>query len=322
MKRGASIRTLFWVGFSVFTLSCFGQERPKIHAVVNSADYSPGLVEMSLVTIFGESLSAETASSQWAVLPTTLANTTVMVCGSKPPRDPTAGVSVTGCNPSLLSFVSPAQINFVAPPIPGAATPGATGPVWVVVLSSLGGIDEDAARGNPYQTFASISNPAVFQTGFDCYFGATDPPLASVPCGLTAEQTSMFQTLRGVVTDPSGNIVMSLSPLRMGTNYTIWLTGLNARGTPPAQADVLLEWAGQFFPASSMQGVSLNSSMGVQQVVFEVPALFDSTLPCMDRKADVAIQLSQTVSGVQYVSKPVHAPLLVKAGDIPCRSSP
>jgi len=42
----------------------------------------------------------------------------------------------------------------------------------------------------------------------------------------------------------------------------------------------------------------------------------------MDRKAKVAIQVSQTVSGVQYISKSVSEPLLVKAGDIPCRSSP
>src|SRR5260370_40837489 len=92
------------IAATAFTVSCFGQERPRIHAVVSAADFSQGLVEMSLGTIFGESLSAETVWSQSAVLPTTLANTTVMICGSKPPRDLTAGVSLTGCNPSSLSF--------------------------------------------------------------------------------------------------------------------------------------------------------------------------------------------------------------------------
>jgi uncharacterized protein (TIGR03437 family) len=318
MQRSALIRTPFWLaGLALVTASCFSQTPPTIRSVVNSADYSQGLVEMSLGTILGDSLAADTATAASDVLPVTLANTSVSICIVKPPRDLIPGAPVTGCSLAALLFVSPWQINFEVPGLhDAAAVDGAA--IWLVAYSAIGGVDANSARGDPYQTFTRVSDPAVFQAGFDCYFGATDPEFASVPCMLTAQQISPNQALRGVLTDPPGNLVTSRNPMRTGTNYTIWLTGLDSRSMPPAQVDVVLEREGQLFPASSMQGISQASSTGVHHVVFEVPPLFDSGQPCTDRKADVAVEVLQTVSGVRYSSRPVNAPVLVLAGDIPC----
>jgi uncharacterized protein (TIGR03437 family) len=282
---------------------------------VNGGDDSPGLVEMSLGVIFGESLTEGSAASSDTPAPA-LANTSVMICGTKPESN-LRGSTAPGCTTASLLFVSPEQISFIVPAIPRGAETGNGGPVWFAVQSA-GQLDEDAAVGNSYQTYVAISHPALLQAGFDCYFGATDPSLVAAPCGLTVTQLSAFQTPRGMITDSAGQPVTSLNPVQPGSNYTIWLTGLNPRGTPPAAAHVFLGSEDRLLMASSLEAIHPNEPNGYQQVLFNAPAALNSMSPCAATSLEISLWVSQNVAGTRYLSKPVNLPLQVAAGGPDC----
>lgn len=75
------------------------QPAPVVNAVVNAAGYGTAIATGSLATIFGSNLAGETAAAGAFPLPHELAGTRVEIDGV----------------PALLYYVSPTQINFVAP---------------------------------------------------------------------------------------------------------------------------------------------------------------------------------------------------------------
>ncbi len=76
-----------------------GGSPPAISAVLNSAGWSSALANSSAVSIFGSGLASTTATAAGYPLPHELGGTQVLVDGK----------------PALLYYVSPAQVNFVAP---------------------------------------------------------------------------------------------------------------------------------------------------------------------------------------------------------------
>ena len=73
---------------------------PVVDAIVNSAGYGTTMANGSVATIFGSNLAGATVAASAFPLPRELAGTQVLVNGV----------------PALLYYVSPTQINFIAPP--------------------------------------------------------------------------------------------------------------------------------------------------------------------------------------------------------------
>ncbi len=112
---------------------------PKITSVVNAASLQPGLASTAWITIFGTDLSAVTDNWTSAVvgghLPASLDGVTVMVGGQ----------------PAYPSYISPTQINVLAPDVSAGTVP-------VVVTTSSGASAQT-------MVVAETIQPAFFQWG-------------------------------------------------------------------------------------------------------------------------------------------------------------
>lgn len=108
---------------------------PSIGSVVNGASDVPGIAPNSWITIFGTNLASATAP--WTVtngqLPTSVGGVTVNVGGQ----------------PGYISYVSPIQVNVVAPNI-------GTGPTQVTVTNSIG-------TSTAFATTSAAYSPGFFQ---------------------------------------------------------------------------------------------------------------------------------------------------------------
>jgi uncharacterized protein (TIGR03437 family) len=112
------------------------QAPPAIGSVVNAAGFQPGIAANSWVTIKGTNLASTTGD--WS---------SSIVNGALPSS--LDGVSVTmGGKPAYVYFVSPGQLNVLAPDI-------AAGPVTVTVTTPGG-------TGTSFASNASLYGPAFF----------------------------------------------------------------------------------------------------------------------------------------------------------------
>jgi uncharacterized protein (TIGR03437 family) len=107
--------------------------------VLNGASFQTGIVAGSWITIYGTNFSSTTDT--W---------TSAIVNGKLPPSLNGVKVSVGG-EPAYISYISPAQINAVAPNV-------GTGPVSVTVTNSRG-------RSSAITTTAQAVQPAFFLWG-------------------------------------------------------------------------------------------------------------------------------------------------------------
>jgi uncharacterized protein (TIGR03437 family) len=185
---------------------------PVIQGVVNGANFTPGFASATFITITGTNLASSTAN--WSVftngnLPTSL-----------------GGVGVTINNiPAYIAFVSPGQINALAPDDP------TTGSVPVVVTNSLG-------VSNTFQATKQTAAPALFaysqQGGFFAVveapftyqlvappglFGKTPVTVQAAP----GETLTLYGTGFGPVTpaQPTGQLVTTPAPLANPVTVTI-----------------------------------------------------------------------------------------------------
>jgi uncharacterized protein (TIGR03437 family) len=150
---------------------------PRIFAMVNAADYTSDIAPGGLVSLFGDSLASQTASSSATPLPTTLGN----VC-----------VTSNGTNLPLL-HVSPTQINAQLPF-------NASGEVSTIVHTP-GGISEI------FVTQVDPTAPAIFNvsspsnTLTPAIFRLSDDKLVTLSTPLRPNDTAViFMTGLGQVT--------------------------------------------------------------------------------------------------------------------------
>jgi uncharacterized protein (TIGR03437 family) len=135
-----------------FTVSSFFSYVPRPAAVVNAAGYGSSIATGSIATIFGESLAATTAQATSLPLPHDLGGVRVEVDGV----------------PALLYYVSPTQINFVAPVTMGQSlTVNGLAPTKLqMTFWAPGWFTLDGAPGGPLAaahldgTVVSASTPA------------------------------------------------------------------------------------------------------------------------------------------------------------------
>ncbi|HWC98638.1 MAG TPA: IPT/TIG domain-containing protein [Candidatus Sulfopaludibacter sp.] len=174
------------------------------NGIVNGASFQPGIVPNSWVTIQGSNLAAGTDTwNNFIVngkLPTTLDGVTVSIGGK----------------PAYLDYISPTQINLLAPDVPGGSaqvtvtTPAGTSSTFTVGVSQYGpaffpwpGNQAVATRSDFSFAVANGSFPGVTTTAakpgdviilWGTGFGPTTPA-APVGVQLPADQTYSASTL-------------------------------------------------------------------------------------------------------------------------------
>jgi uncharacterized protein (TIGR03437 family) len=209
---------------------------PAIASVVNAAGFQPGLVANSWVTIQGTNLAPQT--DDWShsiingVLPTSL-----------------DGVSVTmGGKPAYVYYISPGQLNVLAPNIPA-------GPVTVTVTTPSG-------TGASFATTASAYGPAFFLW----------PGNQAVATRQDYSYAAKAGTFAGAATVPA----------KPGEVLILWATGFGPT-TPPAPSGVSAPGGGSY-PTASAPTVTVNNtpaivygaalapgSAGLYQIAIQVP---------------------------------------------------
>ena len=199
--------------------------QPAITSVVNSASMLPAISPNAWVTIMGSNLAGTTDTWNKTIvngaLPTTLDGVSVMV----------------GNNPAYISYISPGQINLIAP----AAGPG---PVSVTVTNSLGtsaAFTVTAGQYNP--AFFSWPGNQVVATHLDFSYAAKPGTFAGVNtvAAKPGETVILWGTGLGPTTPaaPTGSLVptqttYATSTLPAVTLNNASLTVLGAALTPGA----------------------------------------------------------------------------------------
>jgi uncharacterized protein (TIGR03437 family) len=159
--------------------------RVTITSIVNAASFQAGIVPNSWMTILGTGLSSNTDT--WA---------TAIVGGNLPSFLDGVSVNVGG-QPAYISYISPAQINALAPNV-------GTGTVSVTVTNSSGTSSTVAAVSQTLQ-------PAFFQWGSYAVATRQDYSLA-VKNGALSGQTTM--------------------PAKPGEVIIVWGTGFGPTSSP------------------------------------------------------------------------------------------
>ena len=207
-----------WMGFVCSAVApAFAQ--PRIDGVVDSASYKANISFGGLGTVFGAGLASGIYSATTVPLPEVLSGTEVFLCRAQDDN----------CIRQKLIYVSPGQINFLVEDYPGQSQDGQR---IAVRVNGVPDTEWNAATPQNTWTFIEQITPEIFLAGNDCWF---DPNKGDAsPCGLrwdTPQPTGLpgFSVpLRAVVTDTAYRIVESKNPARVGSSYTIWLTGLGA----------------------------------------------------------------------------------------------
>jgi len=213
------------------------QQPPAIASVVNAAGFQPGIVANSWVTIKGTNLSSTTGDWSNSVvngaLPTSLNS-----------------VSVTmGGKPAYVYYISPGQLNVLAPNIPG-------GPVTVTVTTPGG-------TGSSFAANASLYGPAFFLW-----------PGSQV---VATRQDYSYAVKAGTF---AGAATVAAKP---GEVIILWATGFGPT-MPAAPSGVSVPGNGGY-PTASAPTVTINNtpatvygaalapgSAGLYQIAIQVPA--------------------------------------------------
>lgn len=219
--------------------------QPTITSVVNGASLLPDIAPNSWVTILGSTLASTTDTWNNSIingaLPTSLDGVTVTIGGQS----------------AYISFISPGQINLIAP----AATPG---PVPVIVTNSSG-------TSAAFTVTSSQYSPAFFAW----------PGNQVVATHLDFSYAAKAGTFPGVATTPA----------MPGETIILWGTGLGPT-TPAAPVGSLVPVT-QTYDTSALPTVTLNNSpvtvsgaaltpgaVGLYQVDIQVPgSLADGDYP-------------------------------------------
>lgn len=211
--------------------------------VVNGASFATGqpITAGEILSIFGVNLASQTASAAGFPLPTTLADCRVQIAGV----------------PAPLLYVSPGQINLVAPS----------------VLSNLSGAST---------TLVVFNGPLASQP---------------VRISVAAQAPGVFSVLgnaagAGAVTHQDGSLVSRSAPLVPGEPISVYLTGIGPLSPPvpdgaPAPAsplpralnNVQLIIDGQ--PVQPLYAGATPTFAGLQEVVALVPASLSHRFPQM-----------------------------------------
>jgi uncharacterized protein (TIGR03437 family) len=297
----------------LFTGLLSAQDRPVILAVVSSADFQAGIAFEGLASIFGTGLSDSAYGAASVPLPIELGQTQVRYCA------PLSAVW-DDCVPMELLYVGRDQINFRVSY--GTRDESQTIYEGALVVRRIATLSDETRR----QALEPVA-PRIFQMGFDCNY---DPAQADPsPCRLLSQRSSKQQSVRGALTDPSGALITSSNPARMGTVYSLWLTGLGriANGQTPAAVQMLLGGI-PVYGSSSATSLGVNPSFvgyspqfaGLYQINFALPqnlmggpggALLH---PCGDYRLELTLSLNE---GPQSAN-PVQIPVLVRNGDVAC----
>jgi uncharacterized protein (TIGR03437 family) len=218
---------------------------PGLTSVVNAAGFQPGIVANSWVTIKGANLSSTT--SDWS---------SSIVNGALPTS--LDGVSVTmGGKPAYVYYISPGQLNVLAPDIPaGSATVTVTTP---------------AGTGTSFASSASVYGPAFFLWPGNQAVATRQDYSYAVKAGTFAGATTLAA--------------------KPGEVIILWATGFGPT-LPAAPTGLSVPGSGSF-PTASVPTVTINNtqatvygaalapgSAGLYQIAIQVPtSLADGDWP-------------------------------------------
>jgi uncharacterized protein (TIGR03437 family) len=210
--------------------------QPAVASVVNAAGFQPGIVANSWVTITGTNLASTTGDWSNAIvngaLPTSL-----------------DGVSVTiGGKPAYVYYISPGQLNVLAPDVPAGAV--------TVTVTTPGG------TGASFATSASLYGPAFF--------------LWPGSQAVATRQDYSYAVKAGTF---AGAATVAAKP---GEVIILWATGFGAT-MPAAPSGVPVPGSGGY-PTASPPTVTVNNtpavvygaalapgSAGLYQIAIQVP---------------------------------------------------
>ncbi len=225
-----------------------GVGTPLINAggVVNGASYAANasVTPGSIGTVFGQRLSANTATAQTLPLQTTLGGTQVFLNG-------TTGTGIA----CPLFYVSPTQINFQMPVestastatitvvsggIAGPPITVPTGSIYPAIFTTNGGGTGPAAALNANFSANGSTNPAAAGSGVSLFvtgLGATNPAVATGQAGASA--APLNQTVAAVTVTINGvSVTPSFSGLAPGFVGLYQLNVTIPQGTASGQANV------------------------------------------------------------------------------------
>jgi uncharacterized protein (TIGR03437 family) len=280
------------------------------------ANIAPG----SIISVYGISLAASTGAAKQLPLPTLYENHGIVLVDSK------------GQGTSLpLFYWSGSQLNAQ---IPSVVSVGAYG-LALVTCTSYQSDGSCTAAGPVTQFFNVLPQAAgIFQNPtLDCL--ASIQPYNSANCSKSA------LVVRGIVTDQSGNLINASNPAHSGELLTVWLTGLGTAAKDPTTGYTESVLRPELWLLnspikngstviqnilSSQQGTLLfagpSSDYGLDQInfTFDLSSLRSGKL-CGTALADdlaLAVRLATSPAGTGY-SNMVRLPIVVQAGDFPCR---
>jgi uncharacterized protein (TIGR03437 family) len=227
---------------------------PAITSVVNGASFNPGVVANSWVTIQGTNLAAQTDDWSHSI-----------VNGALPTSLDGVSVSVGG-KPAYVYFISPGQLNVLAPDLPAGPT--------TVTVTTAGG------TSSAFATTAAIYGPAFFLwPGNQVVATRTDYSYAA-KAGTFAGATTV--------------------PAKPGDVIILWATGFGPT-VPPAPPGVSVPAGGGYSTASApvvtVNGIQATvyggalapGSAGLYQIAIQAPAtLADGDWPIQATIGNIA----------------------------------
>jgi uncharacterized protein (TIGR03437 family) len=267
------------------------------------------------VSFFGEGLSAGAYQASSTAYPVQLGKTQLFLCAMP--------IVSSSCTPLELAYVSPNQVNAVLPDFVGLVQA-------IVNVYVIAQVDSTSSSAFSFRVYPW--GPAIFFEGYDCSIDSRDPA-AGIGCGLSSDAS--HSEVRGAITDTSGNLLWSGNPAKLGSFYTIWLTGLGYFSTAPTATSVYPNGeppgtVGLYlsnFPASnsSIVGTSVDATfigpsqiyLGLDQINFQLPA--NLPLPCGTYNVEMNLSVAETCANgcsLYLQSIPVQVPVAVHPGDI------
>lgn len=347
--------------------AAFGQTAPTITTITNAAipaiDQPPNSINLmprSMATIFGSNLADSTISAAppWQH---TLGGTEVhLVVDYLITYDKDGYSAYTACTADCeliadLVFVSPTQVNFVAPDVPqvgqnriakrsrvvlirnGVRFDGLVGP-----LGGVGRVYLNPILGDPIN-----SGFVLFQVGYECLFSFSIIDPAS--CGLSWSQGEHRAAL-GAVTDGSSNLITSQNPVHQGQMITLWATGLGglnqntttgliqqanpismgfgvaqnskdfpatiASGTPPASNGGAQGEFGVFQTLPAIWAGESPQFAGLDQINVNFPACTEKTIATVEKRYDAFMIFESFVAGTPVR---IYLPFVVSPGEPDCQ---
>ncbi len=289
-------------------------------AVTNAASGSvTAIAPGSIISIYGMALATSNGAAASVPLPTLYENHGFILVDSQ------------GQDTALpLYYWSSSQVNAQ---IPSTVNVGAGG-LAQATCTSYNADGSCSASGQVTQFFSLLPQAAgIFQNPvLDC--------LASVQPYNPANCASSSFLVRGIVTDPSGNLINSANPAHSGQALTLWLTGLGAAAKNPTTGytESVLQPELWLLNSPINKGATVipnilasqettvlfagpSNAYGLDQInfTFDLSSLRSGKF-CGQALADdlaLAVRLAASPAGTGY-SNMVRLPIVVQSGEFPC----